>query len=110
LTAFLAQRPGAYDLIAAADVLCYFGSLEQVLGKASLALRPQGLIAFTVEAAEQGAFTLQATGRYAHAEAYLRACLEGAGLSLLELKQDHARTEAGKPVPCFAVAAERRTD
>jgi predicted TPR repeat methyltransferase len=107
LTGFLAASRAAYDLIAAADVLCYFGALEEVFSKARAALKPGGRIVFTVEAGEAKGFTLGASGRYAHGEAYVRETLAGSGFNLEHLAPDHARTEAGKPVPCLAVVAER---
>jgi len=87
LTAFLNERPGAYDLIASADTLVYFGVLEPVLAAAARALRPGGWLAFTVEqtsadAAPDGYF-LNKSGRYSHAAEYLERALAGAGLELL---------------------------
>jgi predicted TPR repeat methyltransferase len=83
LTAFLAEQPARFDLIVAADVLCYFGVLGGVLTAAAAALRPGGRLLFTLERDPDPAappFTLQANGRYRHAPATLPALLTAAGL------------------------------
>src|SRR5262249_1777868 len=49
LTAHLQASRARYDLVVSADTLCYFGELKPVLGAAARALRPDGLIVFTVE-------------------------------------------------------------
>lgn len=71
-TAFLQTHPGAFDLIAAADVLIYFGDLGAVIAAAAGALSPGGLLAFSVERGQDG-WTLLPSARYAHADAYVRA-------------------------------------
>ncbi len=49
LTEFLNRQTEAYDVIASADTLCYFGDLEPVFRAAAKALKPGGLLAFTLE-------------------------------------------------------------
>ncbi|WP_303721769.1 tetratricopeptide repeat protein [Malonomonas rubra] len=67
LPQFMAQAPESYDLIVSADTLCYFGELGAVTQAASQALRPGGLLAFTLEDAGGGQdVVLNETGRYAH--------------------------------------------
>lgn len=111
LTAFLRRRPGAYDLIVAADVLCYFGDLSAVLDAAHGALRPGGALAFSVERwAEPRAgrgFVLQAHGRYAHDEAAVRSGLATAGFALLHAESAALRLESGKPVEGLIVLARK---
>src|SRR5215469_3878032 len=50
LTAFMSSRPASFDVIATADVLIYFGKLDEALRAAHAALRPGGLLCFSVEA------------------------------------------------------------
>jgi predicted TPR repeat methyltransferase len=111
LTAHLAARPGSFDLIVAADVLVYFGDLEPILCAAAAALRPGGLLLFTVEhaAAETpGGYRLAATGRYAHAAGYLRATSAAAGLDPGALAEVALRRESDVPVAGLLARAVRR--
>ncbi|SFM81201.1 tetratricopeptide repeat protein [Variovorax sp. OV329] len=109
LTAFIEGEPaGRYDLIVSADTLCYFGDLAAVTRASARALAPGGWLVFTVEGlAEDSAedFHLNPHGRYTHAEPYLRRVLAQAGLALRSLEPAHLRTEGGKPVGGFLVAA-----
>ncbi|MBF0269211.1 MAG: methyltransferase domain-containing protein [Alphaproteobacteria bacterium] len=107
LVAYLKAHADGFDLIAAADVFCYLGDLAPVLASARAALRKGGLLAFTVEAADAGQFTLGQSGRYAHGEDYVRQALASAGFSIVSLARDVARHEDGQPVPCFVVVAAR---
>lgn len=109
MTAFLSERHQAYDLIVSADTLVYFGELETICSAAAGALQPGGWLAFTVErfadpAAEPG-FHLEPSGRYSHAEPYLRHVLTGAGMAIASLDGVDLRLESGQPVAGFLVAA-----
>jgi len=91
----------AYDLILAADVFVYIGDFAPVFDAVKSALRPDGLFAFSVEAAnapESATYALRVTGRYAHASEYIRGLARAAGME--EISQDtvELRREAGKPV------------
>lgn len=109
LEGFLLGRKHGFDLIAAADVLCYFGALDAVLAAAAVALRPGGWLAFTVERLAEGAepHRLQPHGRYAHGEAHVRAALAAAGLAVRGLVPDILRHESGEPVGGLVVTARR---
>ena len=110
LVGFLAGHRQAFDLVMAADVFCYFGSLDEALAAARAALRPGGRLAFTVEEldpADGRPHRVATHGRYAHAEAYVRAALAGAGLVLLRCGHDRLRFESGEPVMGLVVLAER---
>ncbi len=109
LGAFLEARPEAFDLIAAADVLCYFGALDGVLARAAAALRPGGRLAFTVERLGEGGvpWRVGPHGRYAHTESHVRDRLAAAGLSVLRLAPDTLRHESGEPVAGLVVLAAR---
>lgn len=114
LTAFLDARPAAFDLLVAADTLCYFGSLEGFAAAAHRSLGAGGLLVFTVEAleaVEPGAgapgWRLQTHGRYSHRKNYLVATLVGAGFAKPEIGSEILRQEAGKPVAGWLVQAEK---
>lgn len=110
LVGFLAERPGAFDLVIAADVFCYFGVLDEALAAARAALRPGGRLAFTVEEldpADGRPHRVATHGRYAHAEDYIRTAVVGAGLALRRCDHDRLRYESGEPVMGLVVLAER---
>jgi predicted TPR repeat methyltransferase len=111
LTAFLVERPAAYDLIASADTLVYFGELGPVLTAAAVALRPGGWLAFTVEAADAevtpDGFCLNRSGRYSHTADYVRQMLTLAGLTLATLDRVTLRLEYDQPVAGWLVMAAR---
>ncbi len=69
---------GRYDILLAADTLIYIGDVAELFRKAARVLGPGGSFLFTVETGKAGsAFTLTRTGRYSHAEDYLRDCSKG---------------------------------
>lgn len=100
------DEPAAWDLLVAADVLVYIGDLAPVFQAAARALVPGGLFAATVERAEADGFALGASRRYAHAESYLRATAEAAGLTLRLLEPCTPRREKGVGVPGLLFVAE----
>lgn len=91
------QRPAAYDLIVAADVLVYVGPLEDVFAAASAALRPGGVFAFTVEKGESRV-ELGVKNRYRHSRAYVESCAAAAGFAVCAIDEAATRHEAGQPV------------
>jgi len=110
LVGFLAAHRQGFDLVMAADVFCYFGLLDDALAAACAALRPGGRLAFTVEeldAADGRPHRVATHGRYAHAEAYIRTAVAGAGLILRRCDHDRLRFESGEPVTGLVVLAER---
>jgi len=110
LTAFMRARPRAYDLIVSADTLVYFGALTEVLQAAAGALRPRGLLVFTVERTADdpaAGFRLNPHGRYSHAESYLRATLGAAGFAPPTIDRAVLRQENKVPVQGFVVTSRR---
>lgn len=96
-TSMLAQHRA--DLVAAADVMMYLGSLEAVMPLVSALLAPSGFFAFSVEdAGEEDGFVLRESLRYAHSKSYVTDLLERAGFSLIEIRKTTIRKDAGKPL------------
>jgi len=95
----MAGRTASYDLVIAADVLIYLGDLAPVFAAARAAVRAVGHFAFTVERGPGEGYTLQPTGRFAHAEAYLRRLAAETGFSITLLEPTVTRREKGEPVP-----------
>jgi predicted TPR repeat methyltransferase len=109
LTEYLRGNRGAFDLIVSADALVYFGALDDVLAAAAAALRPGGLLVFTLEHAAGGAdvaWRLEMHGRYSHGCAHVERLLAAAGLSAA-IAEAELRMEAGAPVPGLIVRAAK---
>jgi predicted TPR repeat methyltransferase len=98
---FMLSSDRTFDLVVAADVLCYFGSLEQVMHAARNVVSTQGLLIFTIEKDESTpSFQLRNTGRYAHSPRYVRSLAADAGYVLVKevdvaLRMDHFTPVAG---------------
>jgi predicted TPR repeat methyltransferase len=109
LAAWLASRSQEFDLIISADTLCYFGALDQALRGAATALRPGGRLVFTVEKAadEVVDYHLDHTGRYTHAEDYVRQALGGSGLDAIAIEQVVLRRERGNEVHGLLASGRR---
>jgi predicted TPR repeat methyltransferase len=106
LVAAMNAEPETYDLIVAADVLIYFGSLDELFEAAAGALRPAGLVAVTVERHGEDGYVIRTSGRYAHSEGYLRASSERAGLEVLDVRQCVSRLEMGEPVASYVAVLQ----
>jgi predicted TPR repeat methyltransferase len=109
LTEFLNDQNGAFDLILSADTLCYFGDLAPILAGAAQALKPDGLLAFTLEDAGDGTgnWQLNPHGRYAHGRTYVIRKLKDAGFSVARIDSVTLRKEGGKPVKGHLVMATK---
>jgi predicted TPR repeat methyltransferase len=110
LSAFMRPRPRLFDAIVGADTLVYFGALEEPLAAAHGALRDNGVLVFTVESLPEAAsqdYRLEAHGRYAHSERYLRTALATAGFSVTSFEGATLREESGEPVSGAVVTARR---
>jgi len=98
LVAFMRAHPREYDVVISADTLVYFGALEDVTNAAASALKPGGVLAFTVEAEPVGSaekFRLHQSGRYSHSSDYVREYLEAAGFAVLLIEGAVLRKEGG---------------
>jgi predicted TPR repeat methyltransferase len=110
LTEYLRDNNGAFDLIVSADTLVYFGDLAHVLAALAAALRPKGLLVFTLEHAVAGRgdadYRLELHGRYSHARAYVEQLLAEARLQPNIATAD-LRMESGAPVPGLVIGATK---
>ena len=100
LVEWLPAHPGAFELVAAADVLNYLGDLRPALAGIAAALRPGGLAAFSLEAGGEGgaAFALGETMRYRHDPAQATVLAADAGFEVLAQGGATLRRERGEPV------------
>ena len=110
LTEYLRDNSEAFDLIVSADTLVYFGDLEGAIAACAGALRPNGLLVFTLEHAVGGSagvdYRLEPHGRYSHARAYVEQLLACSGLHA-KIIQAELRMEAGAPVPGLVIRAAK---
>jgi len=96
VVAFMRDRPKAFDLLFAADLLIYLGDLEPFFASAAEALTPGGLLAVTTESGE-ASYALRATGRFAHADDYIDE-VAGRRFTRLEGVATSLRLEGAAPI------------
>jgi predicted TPR repeat methyltransferase len=107
ITTFMVSRPATYDIIVLADVLCYFGRLEEAIHAAHDALLSGGLLCFSVETLAEAAagecFQLGRHGRYSHTRPYLELVMRDAGFGPPGIDAVVLRQELGQPVKGYLV-------
>ncbi len=108
--------PTTWRLIVAADLMCYFGALEDMLASVRVRLTPAGRFIFSVEALlpdhdgalpGNGDWSLGRMGRYAHTPGYITAAAASHGFTVIALNHEALRHEAGGPVAGLIVVLER---
>lgn len=97
LGATLARGSDA-DLIVAADVFIYVGVLDATIAACAAALRPGGLLAFSVERSSGDDVVLQPTLRYAHGDAYVRGLATKHGFVIERAEPSILRIDNAQPV------------
>ena len=111
LTTYLDDGGTAFDLIAFADTMNYFGVLKPVLAAVTRSLRDGGCVVFTCEADDsehsQLGYRLGHHGRYCHTKEYLKQCVAEAGLTIHGITSAVLRREAGEPVEATVVRARK---
>jgi predicted TPR repeat methyltransferase len=106
ITRFLAAHVAAFDVIASADTLCYFGDLQLLAQAAWRALRAGGWIGFTVERSNDvETYRIEPHGRYSHGRAYLEGVLAHAGFESMHVIPAVLRRELGRDVEGWVVRA-----
>jgi predicted TPR repeat methyltransferase len=111
-TGFLESAVGQrWDLITATDVLPYLGAVEALFNAAARRLSPGGVLALSTESLSAEAcgdrgWTVGPKQRYGHADGYLQAALEAAGLSLLAMERIVVRHDEGAPIPGRLILAQ----
>ena len=112
----LGQPHERWPLILAADVLVYFGALEEFFARACTSLTPGGWLVASVEellpdadgiVPGNGDWALQLQGRFAHAPGYLQRAASAAGLRLRQMHNVIVRQEADAPVAGLLFVLER---
>jgi predicted TPR repeat methyltransferase len=98
LVAWLPGRPGAFDLVAAADVLNYLGDLAPAFTAIHAALAPGGWLGFSIEAGATSPYVLGEAMRYRHHPDHVATLAHAAGFSDVARREVVLRTEKGAPV------------
>ncbi|MDF2119995.1 methyltransferase domain-containing protein [Roseiarcaceae bacterium H3SJ34-1] len=106
LAAFLRnESTGSADLVIAADVFIYLGSLDEVFSETARVLGQGGLFAFSVQTGDdsvsvsEDGWALGKDLRYAHSENYLRRLAAQTGFDIVLLEAASVRRDAGRDVP-----------
>lgn len=94
-----AELAGPYDLVTAADVFIYFGSLEATFAAVARALAPGGLFAFSVESATGDELMIRSTGRFSHPAPYIHRLASQHGFDVLVQRDMPIRQERNEPIP-----------
>jgi predicted TPR repeat methyltransferase len=105
VVAFLQAETVRYDFVLAADVFMYLDDLHPVLRAVAKVLKPNAVVAFSVETHDGDGVILRDTLRYAHGTAHVRVALAAAELNLVSLEPATTRTEKGMPVPGLIAVA-----
>ena len=116
IVADLRAQSQRWPLIIAADTVCYFGALEELLAAVHKCLEPGGWFVFSVEEIladhdgimpGNGNWALERQGRHAHAPHYVHEAAYGAGFRVLRVDRPVIRQEAGVDVPGLLLTIER---
>ena len=99
--------PTKFDLIYSSDVFVYFGNLDIIIKSEASFLSDGGKMAFSAEELKDTTanYQLYPSGRYAHSEKYIEACLNRHGLKILEINRTDIRNQSGNPVKGLLVVA-----
>ncbi|MBO0662029.1 methyltransferase domain-containing protein [Jiella sp. MQZ9-1] len=106
------EEPEPFDLIVAADVLPYLGSLTPLFQAAAKRLGPDGLFVastetFAGEGEPEAGFAVGRDHRFHHAERYVRREIEAAGLAALAFEPIIVRMQEGRPAPGHLIVARK---
>ncbi len=116
LMTMLATDDRRWPLIVAADVLCYFGALDDAFAAAHARLEPHGWFVFSLETLVadhdgvvpgNGDWALLRQGRYAHTADFVRRTAIEAGFSIHLEAPEVIRFEGGIPVDGMLLVLER---
>ena len=107
LVTFLQENSKKFDLILAADVLPYFGSLDELFLQISNHLNPNGYFIFTTEIAAIYPWHLQTNARFSHHHRYLKKLAETGHLKQIACKTVIARTQEKAKVHEYLIVLQK---
>lgn len=95
----LNKQESGFDVITAADTLCYFGKIDNLINGVFEALNTDGAFIFTLETGDfDKDFILRQNGRYAHNENYVKKLLKEKGFTVQTSQKVILRKEKAKDV------------
>lgn len=95
ITSFLNNDQQRYNLFLATDVFVYLGDLAPIFKAVREKSEPGAIFLFSTEKGGEG-FTLQNTGRYAHAESYIQGLADKTGFSMEKCQPANIRKEKNR--------------
>ena len=108
ITEHLNITESRYDLVLAADVFTYVGAIEPVFAALDRVLLPDGLLAFSVEAAPDDVeFQLRDSLRFAHSRRHIEALAQRHGHAVLQCVRQPMREDQHRPVDAWYVVLSR---
>ncbi len=97
----LKDMVGNFDLITAADLLPYVGSLTELFSGIAVRLAADGVFAFTYEDVPEGSFKLRPSGRFAHSPEYVEKAATNVGLKVRASEPATLRYDTGEEASGF---------
>ena len=99
-----------FDLVIAADVLPYLGTLDALFQGAAANMETGGIFAFSAETLPEerlkgAGYAVGPHHRFGHSLAYIETGLKNAGFETVEVTDINVRMENGKPTPGYLVIA-----
>jgi len=97
---FLQKTDSLYDIIVAADVLTYFGALENIFFLVKKHLPKEGFFIFSVTQnfANEDDYFLHLSGRFVHSEKYIEKLAEKFGFVIKKRRREKLRNEGDSEV------------
>jgi predicted TPR repeat methyltransferase len=103
----LAEDPGGWAAVLAADVFCYLGPLGPLLAVIRRKLQAGGVFVFSVECVSEAdaprGWQLGREGRYAHTREHVRSEAGQTGFEIAAIEEETLRFDCGAPVPGLIV-------
>lgn len=102
-----------FDLVAACDLMPYFGDLRPIVSGVAKNLIAGGIFAFSTEcrtpvAEDDAPYAITPHHRYAHSGAYLETILAEPGFEILTIDEINVRLQDGQPTPGHFVFARKQ--
>jgi predicted TPR repeat methyltransferase len=104
---YMAVTESRFDLVVAADLFIYIGELGDLFAAARRVLRPDGLMAFSIETIDGSSYALRRTRRYAHSLAYIGDLARRHSMTILETRPTAIRRGDGGSVDGHIIVLRR---